>query len=175
MVHSGCSTASGLGVGQASPNYLELSGREREVAVEHRVEDCDKGHVRHDGLEQRWAHVEARADKHSARRAANNRHVARRGVLVLRELVGDRDEVEKGALLREELGGLIPRLAQVAAASDVRGGDHEPQVCVQRVRVPPDRLLGDAVRAIAFEQQWHRAILLKEALLVQHGHRHTDG
>ena len=129
--------------------------------------------MRHDGLEQAGAHVEARADEHAAGGAADEGDVAGRRELLVGELVGDGDEVGEGALLREELGGLVPRLAQVAAAADVRRRHDEAEVGVERVRVAPDGLLGDAVRAVPLEQQRHRAVALEERLLVEHRHRHA--
>ena len=92
---------------------LELAGRQRQVAVQHRVQDGHEGHVRHDGFEERRPHVQASTDQHAAGGAADNRHIPGRGELVVGELVGHGDEVEKGALLGEELGRLVPRLSEV--------------------------------------------------------------
>ena len=97
MVHSGW-YRKGLGVGQASQT---MNSGEREVAVEHRVEDCDKGTC---------ATMALNSDGRMLRHAPTSIPPAEpptissrcRGVLVLRELVGDRDEVE-GALFERNL------------------------------------------------------------------------
>mmetsp|Transcript_68897 Transcript_68897/g.153752 ORF Transcript_68897/g.153752 Transcript_68897/m.153752 type:complete len:219 (-) Transcript_68897:456-1112(-) len=125
--------------------FLELARRQRQLSIEHRVQDGHKGHVCDDGLEERGPHVEACADEHATRRATDDGHVARRRVLLVSELVSHRDKVEKGAPLAEEFGRLVPRLAQVAASPYVRGGHDKAEVGVERVRVAPHRLLADPV------------------------------
>ena len=120
----GCGRTKKEGVAGVAP-LLELARRQRQLAVQHGVEHGDKGHVRDHRPEEVGPQVHARADQHASRRPAADGDVALARVAVLGQLVGARDEVEEGALLAEELGRLVPRLAKVAASPDVRGGHDE--------------------------------------------------
>jgi hypothetical protein len=51
-----------------------------------------------------------------------------RGVLLIDQILGRRDEVREGVLLRHHLPGVVPLLAEVAAAAYVRRGEDDAAV-----------------------------------------------
>ena len=78
-----------------------------------------------DGAEEIGTHVGDRAHQQAAGRAAFDGHA--RGVAVAGggQVLDGGDEVSEGVALDQHLAGVVPGLAQVAAAADVRvGHDH---------------------------------------------------
>ena len=107
---------------------LPLARRERERVVKLRVDYVNEGHVGDDGLEEVGAHVRDRAHQESARRAARYHQTVFRRVARLNQILGGGDEVREGVLLRHHLSGVVPLLAEVAAAAYVGGGEDDAAV-----------------------------------------------
>ncbi len=81
--------------------------------------------MREHGAEEIGPHVDDRAHQQTAGRAALDGHARRVAVARRGQMLDGGDEVGEGVALDEHLAGVVPRLAQVAAAADVRvGHDH---------------------------------------------------
>ena len=107
---------------------LELADRERQRLVEHGVDHVDEGHAQHRGRRAVRPQVEHRADQEAARAAALDHEPVGRGVAVLHQVIGRRDEVGERVALGHHPALVVPALAQLAAAADVGDGHAHPAV-----------------------------------------------
>ena len=105
-----------------------LGDGERERGVEHGVHDVDEGDVGDDGAEEIGAQVGDGAHQQAAGRAAFDGDA--RGVAVAGggEVLDGGDEVGEGVALDEHFAGVVPGLAEVAAAADVRIGHDDAAI-----------------------------------------------
>mmetsp|Transcript_65348 Transcript_65348/g.200048 ORF Transcript_65348/g.200048 Transcript_65348/m.200048 type:complete len:287 (-) Transcript_65348:1193-2053(-) len=127
--------------------------------------------MRDDCFEHAGPQIQTRAHQHSARGPANDRDIAVRGPTRLREVLGCGIEVIKRALLCQKLRGLVPRLTKIATAANVRGRDHETEVCVQRIEIAPSRLFTNTVRTVAVQEQRHASVFFQQRFFVEDGDR----
>ena len=137
---------------------LELADRQRQRLVEHRVDHVHERHAHHGGPEQLGPHVEHGADEQAAGAAALDDEPVGGGVAAGDQVLGARDEVGERVALLEHAAGIVPALAEVAAAADVGDGEgHAALEQAQPARREHDRVR-KAVRAVAREQERARAV-----------------
>ncbi len=150
---------------------LELRHRQGQRLVEHGVDHVDEGNVDQRRLEEVGPLVEDRAHEQAAGAAAADGEPVLRGVALLHQVLGAGDEVAERVLLVQHAAGVVPLLAHLAAAADVRDGDGHAAVH-QREAIGIEGVgKGEAVGAVADEEQRALAVAPR-GLRVQDGHRH---
>ena len=73
-------------------------------------------------------HVDDRAHQQAARRPALDRHALRIAVALRSQMLHAGNEIGERVALHQHLAGVVPRLAQVAAAADVRIRHHHAAI-----------------------------------------------
>ena len=102
-----------------------LRHRQRKRRVQHGVHHVHERHLAQHHLEQVRTHVGDRAHQQAARARALNADLAALAVACRQQVLGRVDEVGKGVALGHHLAGIVPGLAHLAAAADMRDGrDH---------------------------------------------------
>ena len=97
-------------------------------ASQHRVDDVHERDLRDDGMEEVGPHVRDRAHEEAARASALDDEPVFRRDLLRDERLRGRDEVGERVLLLQHLPVVVPLLAHLAAAADVRDGDDDAPV-----------------------------------------------
>jgi hypothetical protein len=96
--------------------------------------------MRDDGTEEVGAQVNDGTHEQAAGAAALDGDAARLAVAVAGEVFDGCDEVGEGVPLLHQAAGIVPRLAHVAAAADVRVGEDDTTIKqAEAVAVESDR------------------------------------
>src|ERR1700739_4440850 len=117
---------SGLVIGVAPLGIV--GGGEREGRIHHVIHDIDEGNGEMDGLEQVRTHVDYRAHEQASGAATFDEETIFGSPLLLDEVFGTVNEIVEGVLLVHELAIVVPMLAHVVAAANVRDDESEAAV-----------------------------------------------
>ena len=84
--------------------------------------------MRDDGAKEPWAHICHCAHQQAAGRTALGRHAPGIAVARGRQVLHAGDEIRERVALDEHFAGVVPRLAQIAAAANVRVSHHHAAI-----------------------------------------------
>jgi hypothetical protein len=150
----------------------ELLGGQRQALVEHGVDDVDEGHLHHHRLEELRSQVDHGAHQEAAGAAPAGDELRGRGPALAHQGIGAGDEVGEAVHLARQLAVQVPASPQVAATAHMRHGEDHAAVQQAQQRGVEARIAGDAVGAVAIEQQGLRSGAAPR-LGVQQRDRHT--
>ncbi len=152
--------------------FLVFAHGQRQRRVEHGVQNVDEGDLADDDAKKIRAHVRHRAHQEPAGASSLNDDPFRRCVALRDEVFGRGDEVRERVALVFHAAGVVPRLSEFAATSNVRNRvDH---TTVQQAEPVRTEIYGhgNSVAAVSIEKERGRTIERRIAA-VDHRKRHT--
>ncbi len=137
---------------------VPFGDRQRQRRVQDRGQRVDERHRGQDAGEQVGRHVGHRPHQQPACAATVGHQILRPGDVGVDEMRCHRDEVGEGVPLLQHLAVLVPRPAQLAAATHVRDREHHAAVEQRQPRDGEPRVLARLVGAVAVEQRRRRVL-----------------
>ena len=128
-----------------------LGHGQRKGCIQHGVHDVHERNVREDDAEELRAHVDDCAHEQTAGASAFDRYPVRRAVPFLDKVLHHGDEVREGVLLHHHLARVVPGIAKLSAAADMRVGQHDAAVQQAEARGAEADRKGVAVGAVSVD------------------------